>query len=190
MQPKPDMEITTWDKIKAFSLLIVFGVPFVVIAFYLVFSIAAWTIGVAWIGVQNDVQAISTRFGPKAQEQTKTPRLFEDGCAADVASKTPWEYSRCNPNAISLDEEINNEEFIDSELLRLQHEDEINAILAGEEPGDCVIKGNISYTTGERIYHIPGDKYYNETIISPDFGERWFCTPAEAEAAGWRRAAE
>ena len=26
-----------------------------------------------------------------------------------------------------------------------------------------------------------------EPKISPDYGERWFCTPEEAEAAGWRR---
>ena len=51
---------------------------------------------------------------------------------------------------------------------------------------DCVIKGNIS-TRGERIYHMPGDKYYTRTRISPAEGERWFCTEAEARAAGWRR---
>ena len=51
----------------------------------------------------------------------------------------------------------------------------------------CDIKGNISYNSGERIYHIPGQKYYNETKISPEYGERWFCTGAEARANGWRK---
>jgi hypothetical protein len=50
----------------------------------------------------------------------------------------------------------------------------------------CNIKGNIS-TTGERIYHVPGQKYYDRTIINPRAGERWFCSEAEAQAAGWRR---
>lgn len=51
----------------------------------------------------------------------------------------------------------------------------------------CDIKGNISLNTGERIYHVPGQKYYNETRISPQHGERWFCSEAEALRAGWRK---
>lgn len=58
------------------------------------------------------------------------------------------------------------------------------------ESGDCNIKGNISYNTGEKIYHVPGQEYYNETVISPEYGERWFCSEEEARAAGWRRANE
>ncbi len=52
--------------------------------------------------------------------------------------------------------------------------------------GDCAIKGNISRSGS--IYHLPGQKFYDETRISPARGERWFCTEAEAIAAGWRRA--
>ena len=52
---------------------------------------------------------------------------------------------------------------------------------------DCVIKGNIS-RSGEHIYHLPGQAYYDRTEISSDKGERWFCTEAEARAAGWRKA--
>ena len=55
-----------------------------------------------------------------------------------------------------------------------------------EQPG-CVIKGNIN-SEGEKIYHVPGGGSYNDTIISPENGERWFCTGGEAEANGWRRA--
>jgi hypothetical protein len=51
----------------------------------------------------------------------------------------------------------------------------------------CNIKGNVSIETGERIYHIPGQKYYSETRISPQHGERWFCSEAEARRAGWRK---
>ena len=53
--------------------------------------------------------------------------------------------------------------------------------------GNCVIKGNIS-SKGDRIYHVPGQEHYAQTRISPGKGERWFCTEAEARAAGWRRA--
>ncbi len=53
-------------------------------------------------------------------------------------------------------------------------------------PSDCVIKGNISKSG--RIFHVPGQAFYDETRISPTRGERWFCTRAEAQAAGWRAA--
>ena len=52
----------------------------------------------------------------------------------------------------------------------------------------CNIKGNISINTGEHIYHVPGQEHYWETKISPEYGERWFCTEEEARAAGWRKA--
>lgn len=53
-------------------------------------------------------------------------------------------------------------------------------------PQDCKIKGNIN-SKGVRIYHVPGQDYYTRTKISPSKGERYFCTEAEARAAGWRR---
>lgn len=49
----------------------------------------------------------------------------------------------------------------------------------------CPIKGNIS-AKGEKIYHAPWSKHYARTKIEPAKGERWFCTEAEAIAAGWR----
>ncbi len=33
-----------------------------------------------------------------------------------------------------------------------------------------------------------GDEFYEETKIDPAYGEYYFCTPEEAEAAGFRRA--
>lgn len=54
------------------------------------------------------------------------------------------------------------------------------------KPG-CDIKGNISFDTGEKIYHMPGQEYYAATQINPQYGERWFCTEAEARANGWRK---
>jgi len=51
----------------------------------------------------------------------------------------------------------------------------------------CDVKGNVSFETGERIYHVPGQEYYTATKIDPDYGERWFCTEADAIANGWRK---
>jgi endonuclease YncB( thermonuclease family) len=53
-------------------------------------------------------------------------------------------------------------------------------------PGTCVIKGNISGSG--HIYHVPGQENYADTQINPRRGERWFCSEAEAQAAGWRPA--
>jgi len=50
-----------------------------------------------------------------------------------------------------------------------------------------VIKGNISIRTGEQIYHVPSGEFYDETVIDASKGERFFCTEAEAVAAGWRK---
>ena len=51
-------------------------------------------------------------------------------------------------------------------------------------PNGCDIKGNIS--ANGRIYHLPGSADYGRTRIDESRGERWFCSVAEAEAAGWR----
>jgi hypothetical protein len=55
-----------------------------------------------------------------------------------------------------------------------------------QKPG-CDIKGNISLKSGEKIYHRPGQSYYGKTVISPENGERWFCTEEEARENGWRK---
>jgi len=52
---------------------------------------------------------------------------------------------------------------------------------------DCLIKGNIN-RSGERIYHLPGGRYYAQTKINIAKSERYFCSAASAEKAGWRRA--
>ncbi|MER2008392.1 MAG: thermonuclease family protein [Psychrobacillus sp.] len=45
---------------------------------------------------------------------------------------------------------------------------------------DCTIKGNIN-SKGEKIYHVPGQQYYEMTVA-----EEMFCSKEEAEAAGFR----
>ena len=53
--------------------------------------------------------------------------------------------------------------------------------------GECLIKGNIN-ASGDRIYHVPGAAFYDRTQVDTRKGERWFCSEAEAQNAGWRRA--
>ena len=49
----------------------------------------------------------------------------------------------------------------------------------------CAIKGNVN-SSKEKIYHVPGGQYYDRTDIKPEEGDAWFCTSAEAVAAGFR----
>jgi micrococcal nuclease len=62
-----------------------------------------------------------------------------------------------------------------------------SAAVPSDAPPGCVIKGNIN-TKGDKIYHVPGDDSYDETVITTSKGERYFCSTEEAEAAGWRAA--
>jgi endonuclease YncB( thermonuclease family) len=61
-----------------------------------------------------------------------------------------------------------------------------NASSIKSGPSGCAIKGNIS--NSGQIYHMPGGHWYDKTKISLSKGERWFCSEAEAIAAGWRKA--
>jgi endonuclease YncB( thermonuclease family) len=57
----------------------------------------------------------------------------------------------------------------------------------GAPSPDCTIKGNVN-RNGERIYHLQNQRFYTRIKMDKGGGKRWFCTPEEAEAAGWRRA--
>lgn len=49
----------------------------------------------------------------------------------------------------------------------------LQAALGGFGGMNCNIKGNVSVASGERIYHVPGQRYYIETIIRQEYGERY-----------------
>jgi endonuclease YncB( thermonuclease family) len=51
-------------------------------------------------------------------------------------------------------------------------------------PQGCAIKGNV--TARGRIYHMPWSLWYRKINMDAGNGRRWFCTEAEALAAGWR----
>lgn len=59
--------------------------------------------------------------------------------------------------------------------------------MSAPKDSSCLIKGNIN-ASGEKIYHLPGCGSYAKTKIEDIRGERWFCSEAEAESAGWRKA--
>jgi endonuclease YncB( thermonuclease family) len=51
---------------------------------------------------------------------------------------------------------------------------------------NCLIKGNSS-STPQCIYHVPGGRFYERLSMQPSSSRRWFCTEAEAQAAGCRK---
>lgn len=53
-------------------------------------------------------------------------------------------------------------------------------------PAGCAIKGNVS--SRGKIYHVPWGTWYDKVKVDEGHGERWFCSEAEAQAAGWRPA--
>jgi cold shock CspA family protein len=66
--------------------------------------------------------------------------------------------------------------------------DKSPAPVATVPQSDCNIKGNISINTSKRLYHMPGMEDYSRTNISPEHGERWFCSEEDAIANGWSKA--
>lgn len=60
---------------------------------------------------------------------------------------------------------------------------------AGDDRTSCAIKGNVN-RKGERIYHAPESLHYARIDMATGSGKRWFCSEAEAVAAGWRKAGE
>lgn len=52
-------------------------------------------------------------------------------------------------------------------------------------PQGCPIKGQIS--RNDRVYVVPWQASYTRVRIRQDKGERWFCTEAEAQAAGFKK---
>jgi len=67
-----------------------------------------------------------------------------------------------------------------------QHRADKRRVVSKPRADGCVIKGNIN-AKGVRIYHVPGQRYYDLTGIKEKAGERWFCSEAAARAAGWRK---
>ncbi len=57
---------------------------------------------------------------------------------------------------------------------------------ASTAPQGCAIKGNV--TSSGRIYHVPWSPWYDKVKMDGSRGKRWFCSEAEAVAAGWRPA--
>lgn len=59
------------------------------------------------------------------------------------------------------------------------------AATEGPPSSGCVIKGNLRGNAC--IYHVPGGQYYGRLNMAKKATRRWFCSEADAQAAGCRR---
>jgi endonuclease YncB( thermonuclease family) len=60
------------------------------------------------------------------------------------------------------------------------------AAVADPPSPNCTIKGNLK-SANQCIYHVPGGRFYDRLSMDRSSSRRWFCSVAEAEAAGCRK---
>lgn len=120
--------------------------------------------------VVSSSQAPPVSSYPTITNAELTESALRSGCLDDALHNVPNEYSRCDSNQAK------------NEPLSISCPSGCTV----PQPG-CEIKGNISFETGEKIYHLPGQEYYSNTTIDPALGERWFCTEQDAVVNGWRK---
>ncbi len=114
-------------------------------------------------------------------------QMVADGLAF-AYRKYSWDYDLDEKRAAVADKGLHGTGIQSPAAFRQAARTGQGAANLAQAPQGCVIKGNIS-SDGRRIYHLPGQNWYDRTRISQAKGERWFCSEAEARAAGWRRAA-
>lgn len=128
------------------------------------------TVGKLWLG-ERDINREMVREGHAwvYRKYLQDASLLDDEASARQASRGLWSAADPVPP------------------WQWRHGGRDAAARPDDRPARCDIKGNIN-RSGTRIYHRPGDRNYPETRIDTSRGERWFCSPEEAQRAGWRPA--
>lgn len=63
--------------------------------------------------------------------------------------------------------------------------------LVNPDNSKCSVKGNISVNEpGKKFYHFPGCSRYEDVFVDLYRGDQWFCTEAEARAAGFTKSSQ
>lgn len=140
------------------------------------------------------VEGKEVRMEKDVSETDKYGRLLryvyvDDLFANDYLVRQGFAYASTYPPDVKYQEKLRQAEQEAKENKRgLWHPEacQVTPVPASSQNGDCLIKGNIS-SSSEKIYHLPGQRYYEKTIIDETADEHWFCTEQEALAAGWRR---
>jgi endonuclease YncB( thermonuclease family) len=107
--------------------------------------------------------------------------------AAMVSKGMAWAFRKYSSDYIELEEKAKSQRvgvWQAQTTTPWDYRAERWAVAEQESPKGCPIKGNIS--DGGHIYHAPWSPWYTKTKVNTSQGERWFCSEAEAVAAGWR----
>ena len=121
-------------------------------------------VGLAWVYPQY-CKRPECREWKDLEEQARVGKM---GLWREPGAVPPWEWRRGQRSEGATDS---------------------SAVSLPSRSGDCLIKGNIN-RKGDKIYHVPGGRYYEQTKIDEGRGQRWFCSEEEAKAAGWRRSSQ
>jgi hypothetical protein len=90
----------------------------------------------------------------------------------------PWDWRHRGPETIILGT---------YQVPTTAQRDLLSPTVASTPPSPtCMIKANFK-SRNLCIYHVPGGHFYDRLRMEPGSGRRWFCSEAEAEAAGCRR---
>ncbi len=106
--------------------------------------------------------------------------LIENGYAHEYTYLIPYQYQEEFKEA-ELNAKANNIGLWDTKACQ-----DFYPEVKSDRNETCLIKGNISYLSEEKIYHLPDCNSYQDTIVNESKGERWFCSEEEAINAGWR----
>jgi hypothetical protein len=163
--------------------LIIFGLSFAVFIIYFLISFFS-----------NPNASINSRVDPVITRQSI--QTFPTKKSTPVKIMFPLMFQASSPT-ILIGSPLETEEPLPELVITIEpaqeNEPESENVEEGcavgctDHKAGCDIKGNISYKTGEKIYHVPGGEFFIDTVINPEYGERWFCTEAEAIANGWRK---
>ena len=88
----------------------------------------------------------------------------------------PWDWRHRNPDTVILG----------SSSVPVDAQRSLLPVVAQPPSPDCTIEGNLK-AANQCIYHLPGGKFYNRLSMDRISDRRWFCSAAEAEAAGCRK---
>jgi len=122
---------------------------------------------------QNMLEATAAAIEDEIRLATEEKAIEKYG---DWRSNSDWEAERMAATSDAFEK-----------ILRDEAKNETEKTPRGYTCDQC-IKGNISLTSGEKIYHLPGCENYEDTVINVRYGERWFSSEEDAIAAGWRKA--
>lgn len=139
--------------------------------------IAMIVFGVAFSNTQDKVptqpkQAVSTQ---QTQQNNKLDKYKDDDHDDDKDDKDHHDYK-------DKDDRNYDDDKYDKQRMTEQAKMGKNQHRADVGPNGETIKGNIN-SKGEKIYHMPGSKYYDKTVP-----EQWFFTERDAINAGYRPA--